>query len=213
MSSVNNEQAKENENDVPHSFRFYIMPGNFQKIAQNRKMIFGFWGLFVYIAQFLLIIALINVYSDKDRLNPCDNGMVGEDASEVYDPALAVLAAYHLLEWFRIIIFLIAVFLGANMMYIYYFLYPIAIYGMIAYFIAHARRFNDDGKSCEEAQEYRANVLIAEVVIFWTSFIFQTFPQILLKFMSRENIEEALNGEGDDDEGEGEGEGEKKEKD
>lgn len=114
-------------------------------------MIFGFWGLFVYIAQFLLIITLINIYSDKDRLLPCDNGMVDEDASGVYDPALALLASYHLLEWFRIIIFLIAVFLGANMMYIYYFLYPIVIYGFISYLIAHGMRFNDDGKSCEES--------------------------------------------------------------
>ena len=171
-------------------------------------MIFGFWGLFVYIAQFLLIISVINVYSDKDRLLPCDNGWVGEDASTVYDPALAVLGAYHLLEWFRIIIFLIAVFLGANMIYVYYALYPIVVFGMISYFVAHARRFNDDGKSCEESQEHRANVLIAEVIIFWTTFIFQTFPQLLLKLMSQENIEEAYTGEQED-----EHEGEKKEAD
>jgi hypothetical protein len=168
---------KVDENDnVPHTFGFYIRPSNFTKIVSNRKTIFGIWGFIGYCAQFLLILATINVFCDKDRMLSCGGKLTGDDASAVYDPALVVLAIYHLIEWFRFIVFLTAVFLGANMISLYYILYLNTLFGIAAYCDAHARRYNDNGKLCAESQHYRAQVLVAEVVIFWTSFLIMSFP-------------------------------------
>jgi len=139
-------------------------------------MIFGFWGMFAYIAQFLLINATINAYSDVSRLIGCAKNLEGEDASNVYDNALILLASYHLVEWFRIIVFLTAVFLGANMIYVYYAFYINTLFGIAAYCVCHAARYNSDGKTCADYQNSRASVLVAEVVIFWTTYLILSFP-------------------------------------
>ena len=40
---------------------------------------------------------------------------------------------------------------------------------------------------------------MAEIVIFWTSFIIMSFPQLVLFFMKKENIENAYYGENNDE--------------
>jgi hypothetical protein len=60
--------------DPSHTFAFYSKPGNFTKVISNMKLVFGSWALFGYIQQFLLIIVVINVYCDQDRMIPCHDG-------------------------------------------------------------------------------------------------------------------------------------------
>src|SRR5437870_4908795 len=113
-----------NEIEQDHNFCFYIRPSNFTKIVSNKKSVFGLWGLAGYIGQFLLIVTVLNAYSDKDRNLPCgDHDIEPEHVTDVYDTALVLLGAFHLIEWFRFILFLVVVFLGANMMPIYYIMY------------------------------------------------------------------------------------------
>ena len=47
-----------------HNFAFYCKSENMAKIIGNRKLIFGTWGLIGYVGQFILIVAVIDVYSD-----------------------------------------------------------------------------------------------------------------------------------------------------
>ena len=84
------------------------------KIIGNRKLIFGTWGLIGYIGQFILIVSVINVYSDKDRFNSCGikELKTQEDNAAVYDMALRLLGAYHIIEWVRMTIFLVTLLLG-----------------------------------------------------------------------------------------------------
>ena len=120
--------------------------------------------------------------------------------SEVYDSALLLLAIYHLIEWVRIIIFLVAVFLGANMVKIYYILYLNTLFGLAAYITAHVYRFGGDGPNCTDLQPERAATLVAEVVIFWTTYHIMNFPQVLLCLMSQANKEDAYNGPKEEEE-------------
>ena len=136
--------------DPSHTFSFYCRPGNFTKVISNLKLVYASWALLGYIIQFLLIITVINIYSDNDRLLACGGKPQGEEASKVYDIALILLASYHLIEWFRFVIFLVAVFLGVNLISLYYILYLNTIFGMAAYFVAHAKRFNETGKQCAD---------------------------------------------------------------
>ena len=41
---------------------------------------------------------------------------------------------------------------------------------------------------------------MAEVIIFWTTFVFMSFPQILLKFMKSDSIKEAYLGDDEEEE-------------
>ena len=43
-------------------------------------------------------------------------------------------------------------------------------------------------------------MLVAEVIIFWTTFIIMSFPQIFMRFISLEKLEVAWRGEENDDE-------------
>ena len=119
--------------------------------------------------------------------------------------ALLLLIIYHLIEWVRIITFGVCVVIGANLMHLYYFTSLNTLYGIFAYCYAHARRFNAYGKACAEVQTYRAQFLLAEVIIFWTAFHIMSAPWILMKFMKPESVDKAFKG-GSDNEEEGEGE-------
>ena len=100
-----------------HNFKFYSRPSNFARIIGNRMAIFGTWGLIGYLAQFLLIIIGINLYSDNDRLISCYPGdkkwnTGNEINSAVYDKVLICLLSYHLVEWVRLVLFLTTIVLG-----------------------------------------------------------------------------------------------------
>ena len=203
-----------------HNFRFYSRPENMAKIIGNRKLIFGLWGLIGYIGQFILIVSVINVYSDYDRFRPCKrDGDIflfdtektlnpnNEQSAAVYDMALRLLGAYHIIEWFRMTIFLVTMLLGSNFMPIWYLTSLNTVFGIAAYIACHIYRYSGNGVICAEEQEYRASMLMAEVIVFWTTFHIMSCPQIFFFFMSTESLDSALV-ETEDEEGE-EGEGEK----
>ena len=137
------------EMEPVHNFRFFIKSQNFTRIVTNRKLIFGLYGLLGYTIQFLMICTVLNAYSDISRFCPCDGlGKNYEDQrcdlrddkfenEEKLDSSLALLGAYHLIEWVRFIIFMVAVFLGTDVIRIYYVLYLNTILGLIAYIMAH----------------------------------------------------------------------------
>ena len=198
--------AEVDSNEV-HNFKFYSKSENMAKIIGNRKLIFGTWGLIGYIGQFILIVAVINVYSDKDRFLSCGIAdlKTPADNAAVYDMALRLLGAYHIIEWVRMTIFLVTLLLGQNFMPIWYFTSLNTLYGIAVYIYVHVIRFSGNGKECAEEQEFRSHMLVSEVIVFWTTFHILSVPHIFFAFMSNENLDKALI-EGEEEEGE-EGEG------
>ena len=200
MTDVKNVDAPE----VEHNFKFYCASENFSKIIGNRKLIFGTWGLIGYLGQFILIVSVINVYSDQDRFNKCGIAELDKDmdkTTELYDMPLRLLGAYHIIEWVRMTIFLVTLLLGQNFMPIWYLTSLNTLFGIAAYITAHVVRYSGDGKECAEEQEFRAGMLTAEVIIFWVTFHIMSVPQVFLKFMSKENLESALKEEDEEEEG------------
>jgi hypothetical protein len=199
-------EIKEEQN---HNFMYYSKPDNFAKIIGNKKLVFGLWGLVGYVGQFLLIVAGLNVYSDEDRFKQgCDPSTTDANAqSDVYDTALRLLCAYHIIEWVRMTLFLVIMLLGQkSLMWLWYPSCLNVIFGLAAYISCHIAYFSDPGKGCRDIQLYRGHFLLAEVIIFWTSFHIMSFPHAFL-FMKKSYIEEALNDEVEEEENE---EGEKK---
>ena len=198
--------AEVDSNEV-HNFKFYSRSENMAKIIGNRKLIFGTWGLIGYIGQFILIVSVINVYSDKDRFLSCGIAdlKTPADNAAVYDMALRLLGAYHIIEWVRMTIFLVTLLLGQNFMPIWYFTSLNTLYGIAVYIYVHVTRFSGNGKECAEEQEFRSHMLVSEVIVFWTTFHILSVPHIFFAFMSNDNLDKALVEE-DEEEGE-EGEG------
>ena len=91
----------------------------------------------------------------------------------MYDTALLLLAVYHLIEWVRVIVFAVCVIIGANLMIIWYITVPNAIFGLVAYIIAHTVRFSEAGNACSEVQLGRGRFLLGDVIVFWVTFVFQ----------------------------------------
>ena len=200
MTDVKHADAPE----VEHNFKFYCQSENFSKIIGNRKLIFGTWGLIGYIGQFILIVSVINVYSDQDRHNSCKIAELEGDmdkTSELYDMPLRVLGAYHIIEWVRMVIFLVTLLLGQNFMPIWYLTSLNTLFGIAAYITCHVVRYSGNGMECAEEQKYRAAMLEAEVIVFWVTFHIMSVPQIFLKFMSKENLEDALKDSEEEEEG------------
>jgi hypothetical protein len=196
--------AEVDSNEV-HNFKFYSKSENMAKIIGNRKLIFGTWGLIGYIGQFILIVAVINVYSDKDRFLSCGIAdlKTPADNAAVYDMALRLLGAYHIIEWVRMTIFLVTLLLGQNFMPIWYFTSLNTLYGIAVYIYVHVIRFSGNGKECAEEQEFRSHMLVSEVIVFWTTFHILSVPHIFFAFMSNENLDKALIEEEEGEEGEG----------
>ena len=187
-----------------HNFRFYSRHDNMARIIGNRKLIFGLWGLIGYIGQFILIVAVVNVYSDGDRFIPCGvagmNQYDSEAQSAVYDTALRLLASYHIIEWVRMTLFLVTLLLGTNLMPLWYLTSLNSVFGIAAYIVCHVTRFSGDGLICKDKQQFRAAMLVAEVIVFWTTFLILSFPQVFFLFMSNENLDDALKNEEEEEE-------------
>lgn len=156
MSSQNIDRPPVAEEE--HNFKFYCKPDNFARIIQTRQAIFGVYGLVCYLGTFFLIIIGLNLYCDKERWNSCRPEWNYGDIrnSDVYNDSLKLIICYHLIEWVRIIMFLVTIILGVNMMKIWYITSLNTIFGIIAYIYVHAQRFSDDGKACADGQPARA---------------------------------------------------------
>jgi len=149
-------------------------------ILLNRtKIIYGFTITIWYLTQFIGAVAVINLYSDDDRLKPCSaTGTLSDpdESSKVLDLPLLLLAIFHMIEWIRYTVLLTVVCIGTNISILYYIGAPNTLYGLIAYGITHIVYFSDDGKMCGEEQPDRYSWLLIEIIAFWVLYFFYIFP-------------------------------------
>lgn len=112
-----------------------------------------------------------------------------------------LLGSYHIIEWVRFIVLMVAVFLGTNVVSLYYVLYLNTLFGLVTYIIVMADRFGNG--NCADSQPGRMQVLTVEVIIFFVTFVIMSFPQLILLCMSQKNKDEAWEGPKEDEEEEG----------
>jgi hypothetical protein len=79
-----------------------------------------------------------------------------------------------------------------------------SLYGIATYIHVHVTYFSGNGLLCREEQEFRAKMLMAEVIVFWVTFFIMSIPQVFFLCMSPENLEDAINHDEEDEEEEGE---------
>lgn len=128
----------------------------------------------------------------------------------MYDVSLRLLGSYHIIEWVRMTLFLITLLLGQNFMALWYILSLNILFGIATYIHVHVTYFSGNGLECREEQEFRANMLMAEVIVFWTTFFIMSIPQLFFIFMKKENLEDAINQDEEDESNDSEDEKEEK---
>jgi hypothetical protein len=162
-------------------WKVYLKPYWLTKLLNNTKKVYGPVVGFWYLAQFIGCCATINLYGDKDRLNPCaTTGSLAdpEEASKVYDLPLLLMAIFHMIEWIRTTVLLTIVLIGVNWTISWYITIPNTLYGLVTYAFVHMAYFDEDGQDCKEAQPDRASWILTEIIFFWVAFFLFAFPFI-----------------------------------
>ena len=158
-------------------------------MLNRTKKVYAVTITFWYLAQFIGAVAVINLYSDIERLTPCaDTGDLAdpEKSSEVYDLVFVLLGIFHMVEWVRYTILLTVVCIGVNVTVLWYITIPNTIYGLIAYAITHMVYFSDDGSACSDKQQDRATWILVEIISFWVLYFLFVFPFIWTIFLGKD---------------------------
>ena len=198
------EEEEETKPDPPppgSSWKVYLKNQWISILLNRSKLIYGFYTGLWYIIQFIGCVAVINLYSDKDRLNVCqtikDNNAGkeadwGELSSEVFDFPLLMLALYHMIEWIRTTVLLTVICIGVSWTLFWYLTTINTLFGIVVYAIVHMVYTSEDGQSCKDVQEYRAVWLLVEIIAFWALFFCCAFPMICTMICGKDRADAKL---------------------
>lgn len=177
------------------SWKVYLQPYWLAPLLSNNKLIYGLAITFWYLVQFIGCVAVINFYSDIDRLTPCD--LTGDLAdpkksSEVFDMPLLMLAIWHIIEWIRTTVLLTVICIGVRWVLVWYLTVPNTLFGLVTYALVHMSYFDEDGQKCRETQVNRGKWLLVEIIAFWVLFFLFTFPFLITICMGKERADRTL---------------------
>ena len=139
------------------------------KIIQTR------WGLFtlisgvIYLYHLTWTIAGVNAFADYTRKNTCvsvtgTENIADDEASAIFDTALALSTIYHMIEWLRWTLFATTALVGADLLTLFK-IFSINIpFGIVTFIIALGTRYGEDGAKCADVQETRGSYLSLQVV-------------------------------------------------
>lgn len=170
---------KDEKGEIVHlnDWLWYFRPEQITKIMGKKYLRMALLTLFAYAVQFTMAVACCNFYSDVTRKDPCVDENVQitdpDEASAVFDGALKACGIYHIAQWLRCCLLLVAILLGEQrMMNIWYAtVIPVFILGLVAFIMAHVKFFSsEEGFACAESQETRRQWLFFECLYSWTLF-------------------------------------------
>ena len=193
-------EVKPDPPEAGNTWKVYLKNQWISVLLSRNKLFYGFYTGGWYLIQFIGAVAVINLYSDKDRLIICDSikeagGEMAdwpEKSSDVFDFPLLMLALYHMIEWIRTTVLLTVICIGVNWTWIWYVTTFNTLFGIVVYAIVHMVYMSDDGKSCNEVQEYRGVWLLVEIIAFWSLFFCCAFPMVCTILCGKEKVDRQL---------------------
>lgn len=165
-------------------FKFYLNHEVTFKIISTRWGLFTIIGGVIYLLHLCWAIAGVNSYCDYTRLNKCGDAQTGEEASSVYDTAIALSAVFHMIEWVRWTTFLTSALVTVNLIPAFLVLSVNAPFGLLATLVAVFTRYSSDGNACAEEDMqatrglYLSLQIVALLVYAVTSFAHALFFKI-----------------------------------
>lgn len=103
-----------------------------------------------------------------------------------------MIAIYHIAEWLRATLLLLISCVGTNLTIIWYVTMLNSIYGLVAYVFLYVVYFSTEGQACAQAQTFRAQFMLAEVICFWVLFLPMIYPLFVLFICSKQSHEKIL---------------------
>jgi hypothetical protein len=103
---------------------------------------------FIYIYHIVWAIYGVDKFCDISRTYPCFPGQDPTKTASVYNPAIGMVAMFHLAEWIRQTIILTTALVNVNLMPLYYFMSINVVFGYIALIYGIITRFSGDGVAC-----------------------------------------------------------------
>ena len=122
---------------------WYFKSEQITKIMGKKYMRMALLTLSAYGVHFAMAVACCNFYSDVTRKDACVDENVQitdpDEASAVFDGALKICGVYHIVQWIRCCLLLVAILLGEQrMMNVWYIsAIPAFFLGLVAFIIAH----------------------------------------------------------------------------
>lgn len=87
-------------------------------------------------------MAGVNAFSSQSRMVICGEAKTGEEASAIFDTAIALVTVFHMIDWIRWTLFITTALVGANLLSPFYFLTVINLpFGIIAMLIGIVTRY------------------------------------------------------------------------
>ena len=169
----------------------YLSPKWATKIMTKRACFFGILNILQYLLEMCAYIASANFYSDADRLTPCSysNDQYDladpEKASAFFDGPILMIGIFHLLSWLRTAVLFCVIFLGINLMQVWYLTTPVTVLGIVAYIMVAMAYFSEEGELCAAAQQFRGEYLLIELIGSW-AFILLNFLPFTIMCMSKQ---------------------------
>jgi hypothetical protein len=189
----------EEQTEAPLEWREYFYPATMTTLLHKKLLMMGFIVGFYYIVQFMCCVCACNFYSDNARTQPCVIGdnivLTGEDASAVFDTAIKLTGIFHIIEWIRTTILLVAICIGVNVMQIWYITAISSLYGIAVFIYLHVVYASASGMACGQSQVYRYKWMMVEIIYFWTLFFIFQFPMIIYRVYTKDRVHEILNKE------------------
>lgn len=119
------------------------------KIIETKWISFCLITGVLYLYHLIWTMYGVNQFSSQSREIVCGSAANKEDASAVYDTAIALVTVFHMIDWIRWTLFITTAMVGANLLSLYYFLTVINLpFGIIAMLIGIVTRYGEDGTAC-----------------------------------------------------------------
>lgn len=203
-----NVSTTKDEKDVPKelpSWMSFFHPNVITNVLHKKYGIFGVIVALYYSMQFVCCVAACNFYSDASRKISCvrddDSVIMGpDDSSEVLDLAIKLCGIWHVMEWIRSTVLLTVVFIGVNLMWVWYCTAVTAIYGVGVFLYLVAVYASEDGMACGKVQETRYQWMLCEIIFFFVFFWVYQVPVLLIRCFNKQKLHDALNKESEDEE-------------
>lgn len=135
--------------------KFYLFT-----LEGSNKIIQTKWGQTCLIVAVLYIYHLIwtmcgvNMFSSQTRLNGCGGVKDGEEASEIFDTAIALVTIFHMIDWIRWTFLATTALVGVNLLPAFFGLTIINLpFGIISMIYAIITRYSTVGTACTAADK------------------------------------------------------------
>lgn len=107
--------------------------------------------MIVYLYHLIWTMAGVNMFSSQTRLTGCGGVTKADEASEIFDTAIALATIFHMIDWIRWTVLATTALVGVNLLPAFFGLTIINLpFGIISMLYALITRYSAVGTACAE---------------------------------------------------------------